>query len=110
MLDVVSAGATATSERDWYDIWQHSKEAAELQREVDQIHNDGLNRPPVETTLHNEFAASWGYQLTQDGFQQLTLPTTQSTHTALPNLSRDGQSAEVGGSGAGRVQQCQAQN
>ena len=62
MLDVIGAGATATSEQDWHDIWEHSKEAAELQREVDQIHDDGLNRPPVETTLHSEFAASWGYQ------------------------------------------------
>ena len=62
MLDVIGAGATAKSEQNWYDIWQQSKEAAELQREIDEIRADGLNRPPVETTRHSEFAASWGNQ------------------------------------------------
>lgn len=62
MLDAIGAGATATSDRDWYDIWQHSKESAEVQRTVDQIHEDGVNRPPVETSRHSAFAASWGQQ------------------------------------------------
>ena len=62
MLDVIGAGATATSEQNWYDVWQNSKEAAEIQRQVDQIHNDGHNRPPVQMSQHSEFASSWGYQ------------------------------------------------
>ena len=62
MLDVIGAGATATSKTDWHNVWQHSKEAAQVQREVDDIYNDGLRRPPVETTLHSEFATSWGFQ------------------------------------------------
>lgn len=65
MLDVIGAGATASSAQDWYDIWQHSKESAELQRQVDAIHTDGVNRPPVETSLHSEYATPWIYQTIQ---------------------------------------------
>jgi ATP-binding cassette subfamily G (WHITE) protein 2 (SNQ2) len=65
MLDVIGAGATASSEIDWHKVWQQSKESAELQREVDEIHDDGRNRPVVATTQHSEFAASWGYQATE---------------------------------------------
>jgi len=62
MLDVIGAGATAASEKNWHDVWRQSKEIAELLREVDAMRNTGLSRPPVATTRHSEFAASWGYQ------------------------------------------------
>lgn len=62
ILEAVGAGATATSEQDWHDIWTRSKQCAELERELDQIHADGMNRPPVETARHSEFASSWGSQ------------------------------------------------
>lgn len=62
MLDVIGAGATATTEQDWHDLWARSGEAKETQRELDAIQSDGLNRPPVERSLHSEFAASWGHQ------------------------------------------------
>lgn len=65
MLDVIGAGATATSEQDWYGIWQQSEESIVVQKEVDAIHDDGLKRPPVETELHSEFAASWMSQLSE---------------------------------------------
>ncbi|KZP27013.1 pleiotropic drug resistance ABC transporter [Athelia psychrophila] len=59
MLDVIGAGATATSAQDWHDVWVRSKECSELERQVDQIHQDGINRPAVETARHSEFASSW---------------------------------------------------
>ncbi|KAG6865226.1 hypothetical protein C0991_004284 [Blastosporella zonata] len=62
MLDVIGAGATATSSQDWYDIWLKSDEAKRLQVEVDGIHTAGRNRPPVAATLQHEFATSWFYQ------------------------------------------------
>jgi ATP-binding cassette, subfamily G (WHITE), member 2, SNQ2 len=62
MLDVIGAGATAASEKNWHDVWGQSKEIAELLREVDAMRNTGLSRPAVATTRHSEFAASWGYQ------------------------------------------------
>jgi len=62
---VIGAGATATSEQNWFKIWQESKEYAEVQREVNAIHDSGLSRPPVKTSQHSEFAASWSYQTVQ---------------------------------------------
>lgn len=62
MLDVIGAGATASSKQDWYDIWQHSSESTEVQREVTALHNDGLARPPVASTITSQFSTSWMYQ------------------------------------------------
>ncbi|TFK38228.1 pleiotropic drug resistance ABC transporter [Crucibulum laeve] len=64
MLDVIGAGATATSVIDWYDIWTHSPEAKQVQKDIDAIHTEGRNRPPVGATLHTEFATSWLNQTT----------------------------------------------
>lgn len=62
MLDVIGAGATATAKEDWNQIWRKSKEAEENERQVNSIHSDGLSRPPIETSRHSEFAASWRHQ------------------------------------------------
>jgi ATP-binding cassette subfamily G (WHITE) protein 2 (SNQ2) len=64
-LDVIGAGAAATSEQNWHEIWKASKEAVRLQQELDVIHSEGRNRPPVEATFHSEFAAPWQYQVVQ---------------------------------------------
>ncbi|KAG5644211.1 hypothetical protein DXG03_008874 [Asterophora parasitica] len=63
MLDVIGAGATATSEQDWHAIWKRSSEAVETQEELESIHKDGRSRPPVEATIHSEFATPWVHQL-----------------------------------------------
>lgn len=63
MLDVIGAGATATSVQNWYDIWLAAPESKQLQQELDTIHNDGINRPAVTAELHSEFATSWPYQM-----------------------------------------------
>lgn len=63
MLDVIGAGATATSAQNWYDIWQAAPESKGLQQELDVIHNEGINRPAVTAELHSEFATSWPYQM-----------------------------------------------
>ncbi|KAF8196094.1 pleiotropic drug resistance ABC transporter [Pholiota molesta] len=63
MLDVIGAGATATSAQNWYDIWQTAPESKELQQELDVIHTEGINRPAVTAELHSEFATSWLYQM-----------------------------------------------
>lgn len=64
MLDVVGAGATATSEIDWSDAWKQSREAMELQNELDMIYAQGRSLPPVKEAFQTEFATSWWYQLT----------------------------------------------
>jgi len=63
MLDVIGAGATATSAQNWYDIWQSSQESKRVQQEIEAIHTEGRSRPAVEATIHSEFATSWPYQV-----------------------------------------------
>jgi len=65
MLDVIGAGATATSKHDWRQIWTNSDEARQLQQELDTIHSEGRNRPPVETIFHSEFTTPWVYQVAE---------------------------------------------
>ena len=63
MLDVTGAGATARSDVDWYDVWNQSPEARNLQAELETIHTEGRNRPAVQETQKSEFATTWIYQL-----------------------------------------------
>jgi ATP-binding cassette, subfamily G (WHITE), member 2, SNQ2 len=63
MLDVIGAGATQTSEKDWHNVWKQSNEAAEVQKEITVIHENGRNRPAVKTSRHSVFAAAWGSQV-----------------------------------------------
>jgi ATP-binding cassette subfamily G (WHITE) protein 2 (SNQ2) len=63
MLDVIGAGATATCTTDWPQVWKHSPEAAELDLEIERIHEEGRSRPIVSTGTHPEFASSWMKQL-----------------------------------------------
>ncbi|KAJ3502427.1 hypothetical protein NLJ89_g8894 [Agrocybe chaxingu] len=56
MLDVIGAGATATSAQDWYALWKTSPEVKALQEELYSIHVEGRNRPAVEAAFHSEFA------------------------------------------------------
>jgi ATP-binding cassette subfamily G (WHITE) protein 2 (SNQ2) len=72
MLDVIGAGATASTSVDWHSIWKNSSEASTLQEEIENIHNEGRARPIVQTTKPTEFATSWYHQLmalTQRNFQ-----------------------------------------
>ena len=62
MLDVIGAGATATSTIDWHAAWKRSPEATATAQEIQRIHKEGRNRPAVETTLHSEYSASWIHQ------------------------------------------------
>jgi len=65
MLDVIGAGATATSELDWHSIWCSSKEFIGVQAEINSIHVDGRNRPALEATIRSKFATRWLYQVNE---------------------------------------------
>lgn len=65
MLDVIGAGATASSNQDWHEIWTKSVQFRELERTIDRIHTEGRQRPPVETAQHTEFPTQWSYQLVE---------------------------------------------
>lgn len=60
---MIGAGATATTDRDWHQVWKGSPEAQNVLREIETIHEEGRKKPAVETTLHSEFATSWPYQV-----------------------------------------------
>ena len=48
MLEVIGAGATATSDVDWYSRWKNSHESQDTDKAIERIHEEGLNRPAVE--------------------------------------------------------------
>lgn len=57
------AGATATTEVDWHEIWSKSDEAKASQKEIDDLLAEGRARPPVQTEIHTEFTTGWLYQV-----------------------------------------------
>lgn len=64
MLDVIGAGATATSATDWHDVWKKSEEINSVDTEINRIHEEGRQRPVVEAQHHSTYSTSWGYQVT----------------------------------------------
>ncbi|KAF7439739.1 hypothetical protein PC9H_000075 [Pleurotus ostreatus] len=63
MLEVIGAGATAVSDRDWNKTWIKTEGAKGLEADLDKIHADGRQQSPVDTTLSSTHAASFAYQL-----------------------------------------------
>ncbi|KAF5350668.1 hypothetical protein D9756_008520 [Leucocoprinus leucothites] len=62
MLEVVGAGATAVAEQDWYEVWINSTGCAKLYEDLDRIHTEGRQQPPVGQTLHGTYATPWMFQ------------------------------------------------
>ncbi|KAF8153344.1 pleiotropic drug resistance ABC transporter [Crassisporium funariophilum] len=62
MLDVIGAGATAVSDRDWHEVWVGSDECESLSQRIEEIHREGRTNPPVSATVNTEFATPWTYQ------------------------------------------------
>jgi ATP-binding cassette subfamily G (WHITE) protein 2 (SNQ2) len=63
ILDVIGAGATATTDTNWYDVWKRSPEASALEEELDTLLQEGRKRHAVDTEQHSEFSTSWLYQV-----------------------------------------------
>lgn len=62
MLDVIGAGAAATTTINWHDVWKKSPEATAIVNEIHRIHQEGRSRPAVGTKLHTEYSTSWAHQ------------------------------------------------
>lgn len=62
MLDVIGAGATAVSDRDWHDVWLKAEEHNKLEGDLKKIHEEGKKHPPVSATVHTQFATPWAFQ------------------------------------------------
>lgn len=65
ILTAIGAGATATTEFDWHEKWTSSREAADLQIELERIHVEGRQRGAVGATFRNTYATTWVYQVSQ---------------------------------------------
>ncbi|KAJ7455204.1 pleiotropic drug resistance ABC transporter [Mycena galericulata] len=65
MLDVIGAGATASSEQDWEAVWRKSPESAKAQEELQRIHTEGRSRGAVQATFHDKYATPWMQQATR---------------------------------------------
>jgi ATP-binding cassette subfamily G (WHITE) protein 2 (SNQ2) len=59
MLDVIGAGATASSAQDWEAVWRGSPESVKAREELDRIHAEGRKQGAVKATFTSDFAASW---------------------------------------------------
>lgn len=65
ILTSIGAGATATVEANWHDLWLRSNEAKGLQEDLERIHTEGRSKPPVAAASRHEFATPWIYQVAQ---------------------------------------------
>lgn len=63
MLDVIGAGATATTEFDWYTIWTKSPEITRTLGEIGDINTSGSQGPAIGATFRSEFPTPWSRQL-----------------------------------------------
>lgn len=61
MLDVIGAGATASSAVEWNSVWKTSPEAAQLQDNLERIQAEGRSRPAVVGTQHGTSVATTTY-------------------------------------------------
>lgn len=63
ILDIIGAGAGATSETDWHAIWQQSLDARRVEQELDDLLAEGRKQPPVTADHLSEYSASWTSQV-----------------------------------------------
>ena len=63
ILDVIGAGATATTDTDWHGKWKSSPQAKEVDAELDGLLEDGRKRHAVDTEQHSEFSTLWIFQV-----------------------------------------------
>ncbi|KAK9453376.1 P-loop containing nucleoside triphosphate hydrolase protein [Dipodascopsis uninucleata] len=64
ILNCIGAGATASTEADWADLWNNSPECEKLTAEIAQMHHDLPSRPVSENAedLKSKFATPWFHQ------------------------------------------------
>ncbi|KAF9445670.1 pleiotropic drug resistance ABC transporter [Macrolepiota fuliginosa MF-IS2] len=62
ILEVIGAGATAITDRDWHEIWLNSDERRRLDSDLEHIHTEGRKQPSVARTLYGSYATPWVFQ------------------------------------------------
>ncbi|KAF5864492.1 hypothetical protein ETB97_007597 [Aspergillus alliaceus] len=77
MLEIIGAGASGTASKDWPVVWNESREARDVQKEIDRIHQERTSASNDSGGTHQgaqaEYAMPFTYQLwcvTHRVFQQ----------------------------------------
>ncbi|KAI2791261.1 ABC multidrug transporter atrI [Penicillium oxalicum] len=69
MLEIIGAGASGTSSKDWSTVWKESQESKGVQAEIDRIHEDkaaataATGSSGEDASQHSEFAMPFASQL-----------------------------------------------
>ncbi|KAF8734087.1 ABC transporter, partial [Rhizoctonia solani] len=63
MLDVIGAGATATSAIDWHATWKAAPESSALEQELTKTHSEGRNNASTTEQEQPEYATGYMNQL-----------------------------------------------
>ncbi|CEL55831.1 hypothetical protein RSOLAG1IB_01843 [Rhizoctonia solani AG-1 IB] len=63
MLDVIGAGATATSDIDWHAAWKAAPESSALEQELARMHSQGRNNGATDENEKPEYATGYMNQL-----------------------------------------------
>ncbi|PFH48337.1 hypothetical protein AMATHDRAFT_65762 [Amanita thiersii Skay4041] len=62
MLDVIGAGATATTDKDWHQVWVESHLCRRATEDLEHVHTESRKQPPVKATFNGTFATPWTRQ------------------------------------------------
>ncbi|GAA6060988.1 hypothetical protein JCM10212_000674 [Sporobolomyces blumeae] len=66
ILDAIGAGASAKSDKDWYQMWNESDEAKQIQQDIDRYHQEREGEESAadkSPDAGRNYAASYGTQL-----------------------------------------------
>ncbi|KAF8699335.1 ABC transporter, partial [Rhizoctonia solani] len=63
MLDVIGAGATATSDIDWHATWKAAPESSALEQELTKMHSQGRSNSEASNNEQPEYATGYMNQL-----------------------------------------------
>ena len=69
ILDVIGAGATATTDKNWFQLYRESPQYAEMQSELDRLSRLGTEAPlsaEASSRLNREYAQPFIVQVYED--------------------------------------------
>ncbi|CAN3362511.1 protein Snq2p [Diutina catenulata] len=59
MLEVIGAGATATTDQDWFEVWENSRERAVAAQDLETIVEEYQNQPPLPADKFKELKQTY---------------------------------------------------
>ncbi|ELU44170.1 ABC multidrug transporter, putative [Rhizoctonia solani AG-1 IA] len=87
MLDVIGAGATATSAIDWHATWKAAPESSALEQELTKMHSEGRNNASTTEQEQPEYATGYMNQLSALLIRAFRVGHSSFRLFALANIS-----------------------